>query len=285
MSQEGPLGPHGGRIRANLSGWVRERTDRGIATQLSKAFLSPPNDELLGGIFWSLPPLSFHERADRLLLSLEKETAFAGNVVLWNLQDRGKWVARAWALNREELDEIVRYLTKKDFIFYRQEEGEFRSIIQPDGWAHLEEIKLSHLDSRQGFIAMWFDGSMTEAQGVAFEQGISDAGYGPQIMNRLEHVGRIDDRIMTEIKQSRFIVADFTGHRGGVYFEAGYAMGLGIPVIWTCRRDHMQDLHFDIRQYNCLDWEPDKLDDFKERLRWRIENVCGRGRAMPPAPA
>jgi len=37
--------------------------------------------------------------------------------------------------------------------------------------------------------------------------------------------------------ECRFIVADFTGQRGGVYFEAGYALGLRKPVIWTCKRD------------------------------------------------
>ncbi len=37
----------------------------------------------------------------------------------------------------------------------------------------------------------------------------------------------------------RFMIADFTGHRGGVYFEAGFAHGLGIPVIWTCREDQL----------------------------------------------
>jgi hypothetical protein len=44
------------------------------------------------------------------------------------------------------------------------------------------------------------------------------------------------------------------GHRGGVYFEAGFAMGLGLPVFWTCRQDDLDKLHFDIRQYNCIDW-------------------------------
>lgn len=42
-----------------------------------------------------------------------------------------------------------------------------------------------------------------------------------------EHSNKIDDEIIGEIRRSAFIVADFTGHRGGVYFEAGFAMGLG----------------------------------------------------------
>jgi hypothetical protein len=38
--------------------------------------------------------------------------------------------------------------------------------------------------------------------------------------------------------------------RGGVYFEAGLAQGLGLPVIWTVHKDNVDNLHFDTRQYN-----------------------------------
>jgi hypothetical protein len=41
------------------------------------------------------------------------------------------------------------------------------------------------------------------------------------------------------------LVADFTGQRGGVYWEAGFAQGLGIPVIRTCKSDELWKLHFD----------------------------------------
>jgi hypothetical protein len=53
------------------------------------------------------------------------------------------------------------------------------------------------------------------------------------------HLNKVDDVIVAEIRRSRFLVADFTCEpgkvRGGVYFEAGFARGLNIPIIWTCR--------------------------------------------------
>ena len=56
------------------------------------------------------------------------------------------------------------------------------------------------------------------------------------------------------IKRSRFLVADVTGGRQGVYFEGGFAKGLGLPVIWTCSHGTDAELkkwmHFDTRQYN-----------------------------------
>jgi hypothetical protein len=33
---------------------------------------------------------------------------------------------------------------------------------------------------------------------------------------------------MAEIQKSRFVVADYTGQRNGVYFEVGFAVGLGL---------------------------------------------------------
>jgi nucleoside 2-deoxyribosyltransferase len=71
------------------------------------------------------------------------------------------------------------------------------------------------------------------------------------------------------------VVADFTGQRGGVYYEAGYAAGRGIPVVWSCRKDQIKDLHFDIRQYNCIDWETPA--ELARRLESRITAVIGDG--------
>ncbi len=84
-----------------------------------------------------------------------------------------------------------------------------------------------------------------------------------------EHNGKIDDLIIAEIRKSGLLVADFTKQRGGVYFEAGFAMGLGIPVIWTCRSDDVEKLNFDTRQYNHIIWTD--ADDLKKKLQLRIE--------------
>ena len=122
---------------------------------------------------------------------------------------------------------------------------------------------------------MWFHEDLVPAYENGFAPAIRAAGYQPMIINKKEHSNKIDDEIVAEIRRSAFLVADFTGHRGGVYFEAGYAMGRGLPVFWTCRKDHFKDLHFDIRQYNCIDWKG--LDDLKPRLQQRIEAQLGRG--------
>jgi nucleoside 2-deoxyribosyltransferase len=122
---------------------------------------------------------------------------------------------------------------------------------------------------------MWFDIEMAPVFDKGFAPAIKGAGYEPLRIDRKEHANRVDDEIIAEIRRSAFVVADFTGHRGGVYFEAGFAMGLRLPVIWTCRKDEMAGLHFDIRQYNCIDWE--SPDDLARRLQLRIEALLGAG--------
>ena len=141
----------------------------------------------------------------------------------------------------------------------------------------MENLKKINADSQQGFVAMWFDDSLQTAYDSSIVPGILDAGYKPHREDQREHNDKIDDEIITQIRRSCFVISDFTGHRGGVYFEAGFAKGLGLEVFWTCRKDDIANLHFDIRQYNCIDWEPDKLPEFRNRIANRIESVLGRG--------
>ena len=37
------------------------------------------------------------------------------------------------------------------------------------------------------------------------------------------------------------------------------------------------DLHFDVRQYNCIFWKPDELDAARESLKNRILATLGQG--------
>ena len=58
-------------------------------------------------------------------------------------------------------------------------------------------------------------------------------------------------------------------------YEAGFARGLGRPVIHTCRKDCMEAVHFDTNHINHLTWETPK--ELREKLQTRIEAILGRG--------
>jgi nucleoside 2-deoxyribosyltransferase len=125
-------------------------------------------------------------------------------------------------------------------------------------------------ETLQAFVAMMATGDWQPIC-RAIERGIVAAGYQPFVVMKVEHNQKIDDLIIGEIRRSRFLIADFTGHRQSVYFEAGFAMGLGIPVIWTCRRDQLAEAHFDTRQYSHIDWETH--EELVKRLEERIRAI------------
>ena len=128
---------------------------------------------------------------------------------------------------------------------------------------------------------MWFDESMNDVWETAIQPGIENAGDEPIRIDQKEHLNKIDDEIIAELRRARFVVADFThgddGPRGGVYYEAGFARGRNIPVISTCRKDVIDKVHFDTRQYNHIVWEAENLDKFRSKLTARICAVIGDG--------
>jgi len=115
---------------------------------------------------------------------------------------------------------------------------------------------------------MWFSEETRAAYEGGIEPAIKDAGFKPIRVDLKEHNNEIPDEIIAEIRDCEFMVADFTGQRAGVYYEAGFAMGLGRKVIWCCRKNEIDKLHFDTNHKNHIAWEtPPEL---REKLRRRI---------------
>jgi hypothetical protein len=183
-------------------------------------------------------------------------------------------LAVAYVADLKELTIVLRYLVDIKVIEYLKGQEQLVRMT-PSGHAYADEKGSRNRDSQQAFVAMWFDASMGDAYQAGFEQGISKAGYRAMRIDRHEHSNRIDDEIIAQIRRSRFLVADFTGQRNGVYFEAGLALGLNLPVIWTCRDDYFEKIHFDTRQFNCIKWSAG--EGLAHPLQMRIEAVVGRG--------
>lgn len=147
--------------------------------------------------------------------------------------------------------------------------------LTPKGYLEVDGRRRSPSISAQGFVAMSFDKAMDIAFVEGFQKAIADTGYRPFRIDSKEHANGISDEIIAEIRRSRFVIADYTQMNNGVYFEAGFAIGIGIPVIPTCHKDDFSKLHFDIRHINTLQWsEP---GDLREALKKRILAVIGAG--------
>lgn len=165
--------------------------------------------------------------------------------------------------------EMNYYLMKASGMGLIESDSSNRYRLDVEGWERLRELDERRTESNQAFVAMWFDEGWEDAFNDGFAPALSDAGYDPLRIDMREHNERIDNKIIAEIRRSGLLVADFTGQREGVYFEAGFALGLGIPVIWTCHKDHIDELHFDTRQYNHIVWSTP--EDLREQLLNRIE--------------
>ena len=180
---------------------------------------------------------------------------------------------------------LLTYLQQRRLIEYRGiNNAEQACTLTVEGYARLAELGKTYTASSRAFVAMWFDDSMRKPWELGFCPAIRRAGYEPVRIDQQEHVNKIDDEIIAEIRRARFVVADFThgvtGARGGVYYEAGFAHGLAIPVVFTCRKDSFDEIHFDTRQYNHIVWtEPDEL---RRNLMTRIAAVIGDGPNKPP---
>lgn len=178
-----------------------------------------------------------------------------------------------------ELRRFLQVLNRMEYIEGTEHSSGWRYRLTAKGHLKLEEIYRQRPDSQQAFIAMWFDETTQVMYDNCIAKAVIDCGYRPLRIDKKEHINKIDDEIIGEIRRSRFVIADFTcppnQPRGGVYYEAGFAAGLGIPVIWSANATSIGDLHFDTRQYNHIPWN--SPDELYEKLRKRIGAVIGDG--------
>ncbi len=250
------------RPDANLSGVARQMAEAGETLRLTYTNLGEAR---------KLAPATIADKARRLLNVLAGKSQFPGQSV-----DivRQRDYPLVFGKNDEELEFFLDHLESLDWLKKDADSAGISCTVTPRGWTEFETSKAANIESEKAFVAMWFDPAMNDA----YEQGIrpaieEDAGFKSIRVDAVEHTGKIDDRIIAEIRESRFLVADFTGHRGGVYFEAGYAMGMGLPVIWACKSADIASAHFDTRQYNHIVWnEPGELRD---KLALRIRATVG----------
>ncbi|HBG62035.1 MAG: hypothetical protein A2Y03_06550 [Omnitrophica WOR_2 bacterium GWF2_38_59] len=134
-------------------------------------------------------------------------------------------------------------------------------------------ILKNNKNSRDVFVAMWFDEQMDEFYNSGIKPTIEKLGYNPLRVDEHQHNNKIDLEIISQIEKAAFLVADLTGDRGGVYYETGYAKGLGIQVIYSVRCDYHKKVHFDIEHENLIIW--DNIKVYSQKLEKRVSGTFG----------
>jgi len=167
----------------------------------------------------------------------------------------------------DEFVAVIRMIEELGWV--RRDFGnDWNPALTAKGWQHVSDLRDKKPLTRQAFVAMSFAPDLKPAYTDGIRPALRETGYSPMRIDELQHNDKIDDKIVAELRRSGLLIADFTGHRGGVYFEAGYGLGRGIPVIWSCRLDDVEKAHFDTRQFNHLTWTTP--DDLREKLANRI---------------
>lgn len=251
-----------------LSGLTRRASDRG-----KPLFLTADEFDQLVRI--APAPMTLPEAVDRLLLAVHERAPDFQGVGSFDVHRDYPLIFVAGPAEAEWTE--AETLQRRGFLAVHSKASGSPALyrITPRGWDRLDELRRVGSGSDQAFVAMSFNRELDEARDVGFKPALVATGYRPLILLDHEHNGLIDDLIVSEIRRSGLLVVDFTLHAKGAYFEAGFAMGLGLPVIRTCRESDWNELHFDVNHYNVISWtEPPEL---REKLERRIRaTVPGR---------
>jgi hypothetical protein len=144
----------------------------------------------------------------------------------------------------------------------------FRISIR--GWGAIEESNKG-TKSNKVFIAMSFGLENRNEIQDAISNACRACGYEATTVDREQYLGGITDKIISLIKSSKFVISDFTENKTGVYYEAGYAEGLGRKVIFTVNENHVDKLHFDTKHLVHLVWN--SPEDLESKLTDKIKSL------------
>ena len=152
--------------------------------------------------------------------------------------------------------------------------------LTPLGLRHAAELaSQARTDTDSVFIAACFSQELADARDT-LAGVVAELGYRARIVSREPHNELIDLKIYELIRESRFAVADLTCNRQSVYYEVGFAHGLGLEVVLTCKADSLDNatddfkrVHFDLNHRNILVWS--NTTELAERLSAHIYQAFG----------
>ncbi len=151
-------------------------------------------------------------------------------------------------------------------------------VLTIRGWDRYAQLAKGIETSNQGFMAMPFGfEELTRVFNDYWKPAAARTGLPLQRLDENPRAGSITNRMRVEIRRSKYLVAELTHNNAGAYWEAGFAEGLGKPVIYLCEKSFFLDpgngIHFDVSQLQGVIWEADKLEEAKQQLKDIIRNT------------
>ena len=209
------------RERANISAWIRQNeginltqeyvddfksTDSGYSASIGMSGVKRFFEQLK-----TLSTKSVGERADRLLLHISHKYSQPGQLIpyKYSSEESQEWMGISGCIDIKELKYIVlsylnkekQYITKSPDII----------TIAPRGWDYIHTLKTKPINSNICFVAMEFDNyNKSVIYPNAIKPSIIEAGYEPFMMNENEKTENIYDTIISNIRKSKFLIADLS---------------------------------------------------------------------------
>ncbi len=213
-------------------------------------------------------------KLDNLLKTLYQLQKIDGEVV--NIFDVVAKPEFYYKLFFKSPDECFYYFKELDYqelikcVFYDNTNKPFKFRITFKGLNYYLELTERGDLSNKCFVAMSFDSELKETR-EAIREAILQNNFDPVIIDEqlIDSSQTINDAIISAIKSCKFCIADFSQQKDGVYFESGFAVGLGKPVIYTCNQDWFEKSHFDTNHFPHIIYESNT--DLIEKLDKKIK--------------
>lgn len=259
-----------------LSSWIRN---------LSELNLDVPeiNIKCLKDVENSIPEYNPSDKQYLFLRNISRKSRYPGDSV--NISPEFDFPL-AWAKEPREVLFYIRFLVERGLLVLTGEKGDFPAringtvsvMISSNGWEYLDQYEQRAIELSQAYVAMSFSKEMNMIWEKAIKPAIHDAGYKACRYENKRQMDRINSKIINEIKNSLFVVAEVSDQKQTVYFEAGYAMGRNLPVIWCVRKNILENVHFERKNYNYISWNT--YNDLRNKLYNMICISVGRRKTI-----
>lgn len=146
----------------------------------------------------------------------------------------------------------------------------FSYSLSLEGWERYEAEKRGAFSGRYGFIAMKFGDAVLDPFVEATVKPAVRSGIAYELVDlrNVSRAGVIDNILRAQIRDAAFVLVDLTHDNAGAYWEAGYAEGLGKPVIYICQQAKFDaaKTHFDTNHCTTVMWSVEEPLAFTEQL-------------------
>jgi len=223
---------------------------RALASHVIRKLQSGRRPQLTTDFFRSLTeraPPTPAEASDNLLLWLAEEADGSPGKLIPIAYSDARIQALIGVISDSDLKYVALELQAQGLLRGTTHSEMYQGRLAPSGWRRVEELRRAHVASRYAFFARKFDNpDLDRVFDECLRPAVAQTGF--ELRAVPQRAGLVDAIIEAEIRRCRFLIADLSDDNAGAYWEAGFAEGLGKPVIYVCRAkegDAEKKTHFD----------------------------------------